>query len=198
MGLVILGALVIYGLVSIVVVLLAIRHAKKNGRGAARWGWGAALVMYLIPFWDWLPTVGMHRYNCATQSGFWVYKTPEQWTKENPGVMESLVTSRRVQMTRQGDVTNHTDTYFLNSRINWIVKESNEPLLNQWRHEQELMDTKTGEVLARYVGFSTAQIRAGGGWYGWKFWLHSEHCNEEGRDASLMREFKNKFRGVEK
>jgi len=100
MGLVILGALVIYGLVSIVVVLLAIRHAKKNGKSATRWGWGAALVMYLIPFWDWLRTVAMHQYNCATQSGFWVYKTPEQWMKENPGIMESLVTSRRAQATR--------------------------------------------------------------------------------------------------
>jgi hypothetical protein len=198
MGLVILGALVLYVLISIVVVLLAIRHAKKSGKSATRWGWGAALVMYLIPFWDWLPTVAMHQYYCATEAGFWVYKTPEQWIRENPGVMETLVTQEGVPSTRQGDMKNHTDTYVLNERFSWIVKRNNEPLLNRWWHEQMVTDTKTNEVLARYVDLSTAQTRAGGGWYGWKFWLHSEHCANGARDESLMRQFKNHFRGIEK
>jgi len=197
MGFVIIAALVLYALISVVVVLLAIRHAKKYGRSASRWGWGAALVMYLIPFWDWLPTVAIHQHRCSTEAGFWVYKTPEQWKSENPGVMAKLPAHKGVQLVRQGDMTNHSDTYSLNERFNWIVMRSNEPLLNQWRHEQKLVDTKTGEVLARYIDFSTAQIRAGGGWYGWKFWLHSEHCVDGGRDEGLMRQYKDQFRGVD-
>jgi hypothetical protein len=35
--------------------------------------------MYLIPFWDWLPTVAAHRYYCWKDSGFAVSKTLDQW-----------------------------------------------------------------------------------------------------------------------
>jgi len=175
MGLVILGALALYLLISIAAVVGAIKYAKKTGKSARRWGLSAALVMFLISFWDWIPTVAVHQYYCSTESGFWVYKTLDQWKKENPGVAETLV-ANRVAPSRLGDMTNHTDTYFLNQRINLVVKRYNYPLFNRWRHEKEIVDTKTNEVLARYVDFSTAQIRAGGGWYGWKFWLHNERC----------------------
>jgi hypothetical protein len=90
MGILILGIACIYLLISIVIVLSAIRHARRTGLSAKRWGWGAAFVMWLIPFWDWLPTVAVHQYYCATESGFWVYKTLDQWKKENPGVIETL------------------------------------------------------------------------------------------------------------
>jgi len=92
MGFLILGAMGVYLLVSVGVVLAAIGYARKNGRSAKRWGWGAALVMYLIPFWDWLPTVAVHQYYCATESGFWIYKTFDQWKRENPVGMETLAT----------------------------------------------------------------------------------------------------------
>ncbi len=87
MGFVVLMVMGVYLLISLGVVMWAIRHAKKNGKSAKRWGWGAALVMYLIPFWDWIPTVAVHQYYCAKDSGFWVYKTLDQWKAENPGVM---------------------------------------------------------------------------------------------------------------
>jgi hypothetical protein len=90
MGILILGIAGIYLLISIIVVSLVVRLARKNGLRVKRWGWGAAFVMWLIPFWDWLPTIAVHQYYCATQSGFWVYKTLDQWKKENPGVFETL------------------------------------------------------------------------------------------------------------
>lgn len=91
MGFVILVAMGAYLLLSLGVVVGAISYAKKNGKSIKKWGWGAALVMYMIPFWDWIPTVVTHQFYCAKDSGFWVYKTPEQWKAENPGVMETLV-----------------------------------------------------------------------------------------------------------
>lgn len=197
MGLVILGALALYLLLSIAVVMGAIKFARNNGKSAKRWGWSAALIMYLIPFWDWLPTVVVHQYYCTTEAGFWVYKTPEKWKTENPGVMETLMANKSVVLNRQGDMTNYTDTYSSNQRINWIVKRRHYPLFNQWHHEQEVVDVKLNEVLARYVDFSTAQARAGGGWYGWKFWLHNEHCNEGSRNKSLLWQFKNAFKGTD-
>lgn len=41
------------------------------------------LVMYLIPFWDVIPTLIAHKNYCNTQAGFWIYRRPEELIKEN-------------------------------------------------------------------------------------------------------------------
>ena len=90
MGLVIIGAMALYLLISILVVTWVISHARKRRKSATRWGLGAALVMYLIPFWDWIPTAITHHYYCESEAGLKVYKTLEQWDAENPGVLKTL------------------------------------------------------------------------------------------------------------
>lgn len=197
-GLAVLVAFGLYLLVSVLVVRWAIRHARANGKSAKRWGWGAALGMYLLVFWDWIPTVAMHQYYCAADSGFWVYKTLDQWKAENQGVMETLVNNKDAPLKRQGDMTNYTDTYYLNQRFNWVVKHNGQFLLNRWRHEQEVVDTKTNSVLARYVGFSTSQERPKAGWSGWKFWLESENCRYGEYNQDKLRNFRNHFMGAGK
>lgn len=144
------------------------------------------------------PTVATHQYYCSTEAGFWVYKTPEQWVKENPGVMEMLVASKISPLERQGDMQNYKDTYFLNQRFNWIVKHNGKLPLNRWRHEQVVVDTKTGEVMARYIDFSTSQEQPQAGWAGWKFWLYSPHCAGGGNNQDALRNFRNNFVGAEK
>ena len=198
MGLVILGALALYLVLSIFVVIGAINHAKKTGRSAKNWGWGVALVMYLIPFWDWIPTVAMHRYYCATEAGFWVDKTLVQWKQENPGVMEALVANAGEPHTSSGDAGDNVDTYFLNPRLNMIVKRIGPLPIHQWRYERALIDTKTNEVLGRYVDFSTSQERPMAEWSGWKFWLDTRHCSG-GRDNAISSgNWINQFRGEKK
>lgn len=49
MGFVIFAAMGLYLLISLGAVTWAVSHAKKNGKNVKKWGWGAALVMYLIP-----------------------------------------------------------------------------------------------------------------------------------------------------
>lgn len=203
MGLVVFGAIILYLLISIAVVVGAIVYARRHGKSAKRWGAGAALVMYLLVFWDHIPTLVAHKYYCEKEAGFWVYKTLDQWKADNPGVVERLVANKGAPSNRQGDMTNYIDTYFLNQRFNWVVKHNGPLLFNRWRHEQEVIDAKSGEVLARYVDFSTAQQQREAGWSGWKFWLDSgflgnRYCSSEGRDESSMRQFKNDFRGAEK
>jgi hypothetical protein len=112
MGLVVFAAMALYLFISIGVVALAVRYARKHGKSAKRWGWGAVLVMYLVPFWDWLPTVS-----------------------------------------RQGNMKNYVDSYHLNQRFKWVVRQNGPLLFNRWRHEQEVVDTKTNFVSARYVDF---------------------------------------------
>ena len=98
-GLAVILIMGVYLLISIAVVCGMVRTARKNGRNAKLLGWSAALVMYLIPFWDWLPTVATHQYYCATEAGFWVYKTVDQWKQENPGVMETRGRHPQMELT---------------------------------------------------------------------------------------------------
>ena len=86
-------------------------------------GLGRGLIDVFDPFWDWLPTVATHQFYCATDSGFWVYKTPEQWKAQNPGVMETLVKNKNAPSTHDGDDNNYTDTDFLNQRFNLASKK---------------------------------------------------------------------------
>jgi hypothetical protein len=195
-GLIVLAIIGLYFLISIGVVRKAMAYARANGKSAKRWGWGAALGMYLLVFWDWIPTVVAHKYYCSTEAGFWVYKTPEQWKKENSGVLETLVANKGAPSEREGNMESYTDTYLLNQRFNWVVKRHGKFLFNRWLHEQRVVDTKTGEVLAKYVDFSTSQISPQAGWNGWKMWLVNEHCSDGGANQDALRNYRNNFMGA--
>jgi len=196
MGLVVFGVMALYLVISVAVVLWAVKHAKKKGKTPWHWGAGAALVMYLIPFWDWLPTVAVHKYYCSTEAGFWVYKTVDQWKAENPRVMEGLIANKGAPSSRKGDMKNYTDTYYLNQRFNWIIKHNGKFFPNRWRHEQEIVDTKTNEILARYVDFSTSQERRQAGWSGWKMWLDNRNCSDGENNHGNLILNKRAFQGV--
>lgn len=205
-GPIVLGAALLYLLISIAVVRWSIRYARNSGKSAKRWGWGAALVMYLIPFWDWLPTVAMHQFYCARDSGFWVYKTPDQWKSENPGVIETLVENNRsLEGSPSWPTENRPDMSIahINQRFGMAYKnhlssqEEGELFLNVWRWKYKLLDKKTGEVLARQVDFST-----GNGYIGGeppvKFWLQSEHCINGKELSNKFSKFIEQFKGAKK
>ncbi|RLA16804.1 MAG: hypothetical protein DRQ61_05740 [Gammaproteobacteria bacterium] len=69
----------------------AIKKAKAEGRPGWHYGLPAVLPTFGIMFWDWILTVITHQYSCATEGGFTLYKTLDQWKAENPGVAETLV-----------------------------------------------------------------------------------------------------------
>jgi hypothetical protein len=153
--------------------LLLLAWATRRGwQGRKRW-LGAAygfLIVYLPVFWDWMPTVAAHKYYCSTEAGFWVYKTPEQWKKENPGVMDGLVMQLSVQATPYGDLQ------IMNERFA-IETHRRKPVffLLTGIAERLLVDRKTGEVLAKGVdvGSGVGNMATGGGF---KFWLNQEPC----------------------
>jgi len=196
-GPIVLGAALLYFLISFAIVRVAISYARKNGKSTKRWGWGAALVMYLIPFWDWIPTVATHQLYCAKDSGFWVYKTLDQWRAVNPGVMETLVEYPTWQHERNED----KDVAHINQRFNMVYidhlrsKSEKEIFLHVWRWTYELVDSKTNEVLAKSIDFST-----GNGFIGGepelRFWLHSDHCINSKQYAGQFGEFLKQFRGA--
>lgn len=207
MGFVIMVVMGVYLALSIFVVTWAIGHAKKSGLSVKKWGWGAALVMYLIPFWDWLPTVATHQYHCANDSGFSIYKTVNQWKAENPGVMETLVETNN---SPEGAPPNWPMENWegrriasINQRFGMVYKshlsvpEEGELFLHVWRWQNELIDKKTGEVLARRIDYSTGNGLIGGE-PELKFWLHSNHCVGYMDQAMEFRGFINQIKGVKK
>jgi hypothetical protein len=203
MGFVVFVALGLYLLISIGVVKGALVYARKSGKSAIRWGFGAALVMYLIPFWDWIPTVAMHRYYCETEAGFWVYKTPEQWKQENPGVMEALVANKGAPSRDEqfDDGHRRTTTYLLNERFNWVVTQQDiSNVLPIIRTEQLVTESKRNEVLARYVDFASGNsVKNTIGPPGpMKFWMRNRHCGSGDRNKGLMHSFEHSIRGAEK
>jgi len=185
----------VIGLAFVVAIPLAVRYAKRTGSSKWRWGIAAFLLVFLPIFWDWIPTVAVHQYYCAKESGFWVYKTLDQWKAENPGVMETLVANKVAPQTQERFDDGHgvTDTYLLNDRFNWIIiKQDISSLLPIMRFEQQVKDVKKNEVLARYVDFATGNsIKNTVGPPGpLKFWLHSGHCiGGEMNDSKLAHFF---------
>lgn len=169
-GLAILVVLLVYLLLSIGVVRWAVGYARQNGKSANKWGWGAALVMYSLVFWDWLPTVAVHQFYCAKDSGFWVYKTLEQWKAENPEVMEGLVMNLSVQAKPYGDLQIMNERFAIETHRRKPI-----PLLSTSIAERLLVDQKTGEVLAKGVdvGSGVGNMVTGGGL---KFWLNQNPC----------------------
>lgn len=95
-GLIILVIGVIYLAALVVVSRSAYRLAKNKGLSKTKCRLAAAggfLVIYLPVFWDHIPTLLAHNYYCSSEAGLWVYKTPEQWKKENQGAAETLTDS---------------------------------------------------------------------------------------------------------
>lgn len=184
-GLAVLVVFGVYLLISFLVVRWAIGYARKNGKSAKRWGWGAAFVMYSIVFWDWIPTVVVHQYYCAKDSGFWVYKTLDQWKAENPGGMVGLVEDRATQSSRVGDDANHIDTRSLNQHFYWTT-EKHRPIsaLSVYRWQDELAEKKNKKVVARRISFS-----AGEGSGSLKFWMNISECPNGDKTLIALRQF---------
>lgn len=122
---------------------IAADWAKRTGRSAKRWGFGAAIGLYLLVFWDQIPTFLLHHYYCATESGVWVYKTPEQWKAENPGVAETLTWKDL-----SDEFRNETHSWFvLNDRFHWVETHKENLLFPVRIKEESIVDIKYGEYI---------------------------------------------------
>src|SRR5690606_18973713 len=78
------------------------------------------LIMYLIPFWDLIPTLIMHKYYCSTQAGFWIYKTPEEWISENPDMVNPFKNNENSSI----QYLNNGLRYEVNNRVYYEVRRS--------------------------------------------------------------------------
>jgi len=147
-GLLIIAALVVYLTISIAVVWWTVRRARRAGRSGWRWGIAAALCMYLLVFWDHIPTKVLYKYYCSTKAGFWVYKTPEQWKAENPGVAETLTWKTLSPQFKNSD---GSWGFQVNDRFAWKVKNVANPILPVRLTIETIVDVKKNEAVVKRV-----------------------------------------------
>lgn len=183
-GLMILLFFGIYLAVTVWLTRTTANWAKRNNRSPWRWGGLTAFVMYNLVFWDFIPTLVAHQYYCTTEAGFWVYKTPGQWKKDNPGVAETLskIPSKQYLISEKPDsrqyllpdgtrltadfngrgelmwvnfrAKDNSSGYWLNQRFKWTIKQDAFPL-SLVRRTEEVVDIQTNASIARYVDFKT-------------------------------------------
>ncbi len=165
----------VYLVISVAIVTLAAKWAKRHKRSPWRWGGAAALGMYLLVFWDHIPTLILHKYYCATKAGFWVYKTPEQWKKENPGVGETLTRKELPTTFKRPD---GTFGYILNERFIYETRQWHHPILPITISTDSVIDTGRDEAMNKRVsvGSGYGSLSVGGDKDNWKFWVHADSC----------------------
>lgn len=170
---------VVYGLISIFVINKSYGFTKTRYNKGWIGGWLAALLMYNLVFWDWIPVYVMHKYYCSTEAGFWVYKSPEQWVKENPEMVGEKW--RAESKKRSETIDEYTRRYWSSDRIFMEVTQTR--ILNGaiGRGEDVLIDKATGDVLARAIEFyrgSPGALSLGANSLSdYKIWLSLGHRN---------------------
>ena len=132
------------------------------------------LLVFLPVFWDWIPTVWLHSYYCDNNSGLTVNKTLDDWQKENPGVIETLVQPKSPRQLAAGD----RRVYELNQRFRWEV-ESTSKHLGLRETQNRIVDSITGEVLVRLIDYSDGMGKLQT-FRDFKVWLARNSCPAQG------------------
>ena len=197
LGLMVIGGALIYLILWISVTAWAYRWAKRRGYSKGR-VWGATFavffVMWLLVFWDWVPTVAAHKYYCAKDGGFFVYKNLEQWKKENPGVVETLTPFVLLEQEQLPGVPYSAPYEEPYPGAGYKVSRFNERIYHRSDLERDITkpfpvhrwtdyfaDSKTHTKLVEFVYFTSSHPNAMtvGGLSGFKFWLAYPGCTGE-------------------
>lgn len=183
---------VVYFFISMAVIRVVKKWAIKRNYNAKRAGIIAGIFMYMLIFWDWIPVVVHHEYLCKTQAGFWEYKTPEEWIKENPetvgedwGSLESYKRNRDLH--KNDKFPESVQRYWYSNQVYWDFLEERHFAHAIDRQEYRLVDAKTGTLLAHSIEF----IRGGTGELApYKIWLAmgNRRCGDN-RDFGYGRDF---------
>ncbi len=178
--------------------------AKKRAVNKGLPGWKyalpVALLSYGLLFWDWIPTFATHQCLCLSEGGFTVNKSLEQWKQENPGVADTLSPIERPKWEHEGNITRVP----MNQRFIWEFEDTQYWFGIHGRDER-IVDTQTGEILARYVDFDSAMRNPIVGpktrFRDYKLWLSwgTRSC-ERGRGGGIIvfREDENSYEWVGK
>ena len=105
--------------------------------------------MYNLVFWDWIPTVLVHKYYCATEAEFTAYKTFGEWDKENPGVKNTLRRSHEPFKVKSYD---DIQIYWLTQRFYKEIHRE-DGIMHVRTKEEKFYDAYNGELIAHYKNY---------------------------------------------
>ncbi len=201
-----------YLLLAIVATYVVVKLAGKRG-ATKRTKIVAALVtlfiFWLIPFWDWIPTVLYHRHLCNTEAGVKIYRSVE-------GVEGYLGSAWALDLGYQYAYRSDNLGGFVRFRKNpnsptnkpWLMTEIKEPApepplygvkleqlkldkWNAWKLTQTIYVIKTGEVLATSTDFVSTAADPNVPMSEWrKPWLSGHSCfhKDGGSDSAIRTE----------
>jgi hypothetical protein len=168
-------------LLSIWLVKIAIKFARKAGKPGWHYGLPVGLFMFSLLYWDLIPTLAIHRCYCLTEGGFTVYKTLDEWKHEYPGIADTLIPYNNPSPIRQKSQRR----YMLNQRFDWEINTTKE-LFGIRKKDERIVDSLTGEILAKYIDFDT-DIRAIAlgprNFRDYKAWLKVDSCESSGHKS---------------
>lgn len=195
LGLIVIGVILGYLAFSIFLIVATYKMSKRHGRR----GWLPAgivgLFMYLLVFWDHIPTLVAHKYYCDKYSGLIIYKTLEEWKPENPGAEETLVLNTEKDIPKR---YGNKKIYTLNQRFVLHINKE-QKLLNIVERTNQLVDSETNLPIAVLVDFDTDILPFTLGarsFRDYKGWLSMESCDSSGRYTE-MNKFKKLMNEIE-
>jgi hypothetical protein len=167
------------------------RVFEKRGKHLA----GRVMVWFImfssiaVVFWDAIPTWLTHRRLCETEFGLKVYVTPEEWVKNNPErfsqikPVSGLPSSETIKSSRIETRVEH-----INSEFDTVWSREMGYGFGVLRDRYQLVDRKTGQVLAEMVNFyggvSGGSIATGANSLAdYKIWLATGSCKPASADV---------------
>ncbi len=189
-GLVYLAVFVVYLLVALWLINVAVRFARVRGIAGWKFGVPMAIVMYLLVFWDHIPTMLVHDYECRNKAGLVVFKTPEQWKAEN------LADSSRVRPYigyANFQRPDGTHGYWLNDRFTYELTPHALSVFPVTKVVEAIVDSKTKTVLVHRTSIDSGygSLAIGHDWHALKVWVGKEACTPDSdRIAALLQAYR--------
>ena len=91
--------------------------------------------------------------------------------------------------------TDGTKSSWLNQSFDWAAQKSHfSPLKYLRRDVQKVVDQKSGEIMASYIGFNTKIGGAGISWEGIKFWQVGWECSGDIKNSGAIRRIRDEFK----
>ncbi|MEJ1359990.1 MAG: hypothetical protein RPU52_10200 [Candidatus Sedimenticola sp. (ex Thyasira tokunagai)] len=184
---------IVYLIISILVVRYFVKVARKRNIKGWKFGVPAALIMYSFVFWDYIPTYVLHKYYCATEAGYWVYKTPEQWIGENKNVVSTLKPFN--ELVKYVYKKDGATGYYMNQRIADVSKMvSGSSVFPVRAIKASIIDVKTNEELVARVRVSSGyRSKGGGGLEEWRFMIGSQRCFSHVKEHEILEDYRAVF-----
>ena len=208
-ALLILGLFCVYLILSICLVRLTAKYAAKSGLNRT-FPLIIAIIVVTLPVSymtiEYIITKAAFNRYCTKEAGVWIYKTVDQWKKENPGVAETLKPyTNKDRPKKKPEVKIKPDekigiNRFLNQRFIWVRREKGPTSSNIFEHTGEIIDAKTGEVMARWIDFSSGYGNPfQGATYGlssYKVWLVNDNCSCRDQNYTSFSTYRNSIENI--